>query len=70
MLESTTIAVPENLLKNIGLKWRENIHYQLCPEELTAQTVERGEGVLNNNGVLVIKTGEFTGRSPIDTFSV
>src|SRR5205085_11897892 len=37
---------------------------------LTEQTLHRNEGVLNNTGALCIKTGEFTGRSPKDKFTV
>jgi phosphoenolpyruvate carboxykinase (ATP) len=48
----------------------ENIHYQLDPEELTEQTLLRGEGWLNDTGALVINTGKFTGRSPKDKFTV
>jgi phosphoenolpyruvate carboxykinase (ATP) len=66
----TMFAVPKNELVNIGLRIGENIHYQLSPEELTEQAVARGQGVLNNTGALVIKTGEFTGRSPKDKFIV
>ncbi len=54
----------------MGLRDGDHIHYQLSPEELTAQTVSRNEGVLNDTGALVIKTGEFTGRSPKDKFIV
>jgi phosphoenolpyruvate carboxykinase (ATP) len=66
----TMINLPKNELVNVGLRVGENIHYQLTPEELTAQTVEKGQGVLNDTGALVIKTGEFTGRSPKDKFIV
>jgi phosphoenolpyruvate carboxykinase (ATP) len=66
----TLLALPKNALINLGLRSAENVHYQLTPEELTEQAVERGEGVLNNTGALVIKTGEFTGRSPKDKFIV
>jgi phosphoenolpyruvate carboxykinase (ATP) len=66
----TMINLPKNELLNLGLKVGENIHYQLTPEELTEQTVARGQGVLNDTGALVIKTGEFTGRSPKDKFIV
>lgn len=64
------LAVPETAIINLGLKTAENVHYQLSPEELTEQTVHRGQGVLNDTGALVIKTGEFTGRSPKDKFIV
>src|SRR5689334_11953297 len=46
------------------------IRYQLTPEELTVQTIQRNEGVLNNTGALCINTGEFTGRCPLDKFTV
>jgi phosphoenolpyruvate carboxykinase (ATP) len=66
----TMIAMPKNALVNLGLKLSADVHYQLSPEELTQQTVQRGEGVLNDTGALVINTGKFTGRSPKDKFTV
>jgi hypothetical protein len=30
------------------------LHYQLMPEKLTIQTIQRNEGVLNNTGALCI----------------
>ncbi|MEO6584270.1 MAG: phosphoenolpyruvate carboxykinase (ATP), partial [Ferruginibacter sp.] len=60
---------PLAALKDLGIN-SNNIHYQLSPNELTEQAVQRGEGVLNNTGALVINTGEFTGRSPKDKFIV
>lgn len=65
----TTMISPEVLVK-LGLHFSENIHYQLSPEELTEQTILRGEGQLNATGALVIKTGQFTGRCPRDKFIV
>lgn len=59
----------ENLAK-IGLRNTENIHYQSSPEELVQDTLRLGEGVLTDTGALSIKTGEFTGRSPNDKFTV
>ena len=53
-----------------GLITSQNIYYQLPPEELINQSLEKGEGVLSDNGALVINTGEFTGRSPKDRFIV
>jgi len=69
-MSMSTISFPtENLLKS-GLKLAETIHYQLPPEELIQDTLRLGEGMLNDTGALVINTGEFTGRSPKDKFTV
>jgi phosphoenolpyruvate carboxykinase (ATP) len=64
------VTIPKKLLLNLGLKNTESIHYQLSPEELVQDTLRIGEGVLNDTGALVIRTGEFTGRSPKDKFTV
>ena len=65
-----TIAISKKTLMKIGLQNSESIHYQLAPEELIQDTLRIGEGVLNDTGALVIRTGEFTGRSPKDKFIV
>jgi phosphoenolpyruvate carboxykinase (ATP) len=68
------MAVPSLFTKeklvSLALSGNQNIHYQLSPEELTEQTVSLGQGTLTHKGALVIKTGEFTGRSPQDKFTV
>jgi phosphoenolpyruvate carboxykinase (ATP) len=46
------------------------VFYQLTGEQLVSQVLDRGEGLLNDTGALVIKTGAFTGRSPADKFIV
>lgn len=66
----TMLSVPKNSLINLGLQIAENIHYQLSPEELIQQTVALGQGVICDTGALVINTGEFSGRSPDDKFTV
>jgi phosphoenolpyruvate carboxykinase (ATP) len=65
-----TISIPTRDLLKLGLKSAESIHYQLTPEELVQHTLRLGEGVMNDTGALVIRTGEFTGRSPKDKFTV
>ena len=65
-----TISIPTENLVRSGLKYAETIHYQLTPEELVQDTLRIGEGSLNDTGALVIRTGEFTGRSPKDKFTV
>lgn len=67
---STMPEAPVKALEQMGLPCTHPIHYQLSQEELTAQAVQREEGVLNNTGALIINTGEFTGRSPQDKFTV
>lgn len=62
-------APPKTLLR-LGIKNIDNVHYQSTPEELIQDTLRLGEGVLNDTGALVIRTGEFTGRSPKDKFIV
>jgi phosphoenolpyruvate carboxykinase (ATP) len=69
-MSAPTLTIPtENLVKS-GLKLTETIHYQLSPEELVQDTLRSGEGILSDSGALVIQTGEFTGRSPRDKFTV
>ncbi len=69
MTIETILNPPTEALKKLGIA-SQNMHYQLSPNELAQQSVERGEGTLNDTGALVIKTGEFTGRSPKDKFIV
>src|SRR5215204_2094621 len=65
-----TISFPtKNLMKSV-LKFSENVHYQTCPGDLILDTLRLGEGVLTDTGALIIHTGEFTGRSPKDKFTV
>ena len=64
------IAIPKKNLLSLGLSNSENIHYQLSPQELVQDTLRMGDGVLNDTGALIIRTGEFTGRSPKDKFIV
>ena len=64
-----TISIPTRQLRKLGLN-NTNINYQLSAEELTEQTLQYGEGVLNDTSALCVSTGEFTGRSPKDKFIV
>jgi len=70
MSEPTTTPIPKDNLIQISQTATGNIHYQLSPEELVQDTLRRKEGMLSNTGALVIRTGEFTGRSPKDRYIV
>lgn len=69
-MSNHTMEMPDQALQRLGLKQTNSIHYQLSPEELMQDTLRIGEGVLNDTGALVIRTGEFTGRAPKDKFTV
>ena len=65
-----TISFSRENLVRLGLTNSESIHYQSTPDELVQDTLRIGEGVLTETGALAISTGEFTGRSPNDKFTV
>lgn len=65
-----TISIPTQHLVKIGLQNTDSIHYQSSPEELVEATLRMGEGILTDSGALSLRTGEFTGRSPKDKFTV
>jgi len=69
-MSAPVFVIPLEKLIHLGLKFSDNIHYQLSPSELVQDTIRTGEGILNDTGALVINTGEFTGRSPKDKFTV
>ncbi|HET7898569.1 MAG TPA: phosphoenolpyruvate carboxykinase (ATP), partial [Flavisolibacter sp.] len=64
------ISFPPGALARLGLSLSDNIHYQSAPDELVQDTLRLGEGRLTSTGALAIQTGEFTGRSPKDKFTV
>jgi len=63
-------AIPTDHLVRLGLQISDSLHYQLHPHELVRHCLRRKEGVLNDTGALVIRTGTFTGRSPKDRYIV
>jgi phosphoenolpyruvate carboxykinase (ATP) len=44
------------------------INSQLPLAKLVKQTLALNQGLINNTGALCLNTGDFTGRSPKDTF--
>lgn len=66
----SSVRNPVADLRELGIENAANVYYQLSPERLVKQTVERNQGVLSDTGALAVNTGEFTGRSPKDKFIV
>ena len=57
-------------VEGLGLKNVAAAYWNLSPAELIEESIVLGEGVLTDTGALAVDTGEFTGRSPKDTFLV
>ena len=57
-------------LSAFGISNTNYIYANLSPQELINQSLDRRLATLSDTGALVIKTGEFTGRSPDDKFTV
>lgn len=63
-------SLSQEILGYLNVTGVRKIYYNLTPAELVEHTLVKDEGVLADNGGLVVKTGEFTGRSPKDKFVV
>jgi len=71
MSVETTSFQAAKMLKNLfssNPPSSRKVHYQLTSNELLADCLNKGQGVLSDTGALVINTGQFTGRSPKDKF--
>ena len=55
----------ENKILNI-----KNVHVNLSIEIIAEHIIQNGEGVIGQNGALMVDTGIFTGRSPQDKYFV
>jgi phosphoenolpyruvate carboxykinase (ATP) len=64
------ISNPLRDLARLGIRVRDGIYYQLPAQDLIRDSLSRREGKMSDLGALVIRTGEFTGRSPKDRYIV
>jgi phosphoenolpyruvate carboxykinase (ATP) len=69
-MQEIGLKSPTASLGELGLKNLKTAYWNLSPEELVEQSIQKGMGQLADSGALVIYTGEFTGRSPEDRFIV
>ena len=67
-----TVANPEHAkkLEPLGLINLGNLYWNAGAAFLYEQSIRRREGYLAHNGPLVVRTGQYTGRSPKDRFIV
>lgn len=68
-MENIGIKNPSADLAQLGIKTA-TTYWNLAPALLVEKTLAKAQGVLNDTGALVIKTGKFTGRSPNDRYVV
>jgi phosphoenolpyruvate carboxykinase (ATP) len=66
MIDSKTKSIS---LISLGIK-NATVHYQLSSSDLHEEILKKKQGEESSLGAIVINTGEFTGRSPMDRFIV
>ncbi len=67
-MKNSTLST-NHTVENYGIT-NATVHWNLSPEELTDICVEKNLGKVVKSGALMVNTGEFTGRSPLDRFIV
>lgn len=68
-MSDTAAKHPTTDLSNLGFQ-NTTINWNSSRENLIQKTLDLNLGILNDTGALCIDTGEFTGRSPKDKFTV
>jgi phosphoenolpyruvate carboxykinase (ATP) len=57
-------------LDQIGISGSKHVYWNLTPGELYEEAIQRREGLIVEDGPLLVHTGKYTGRSPNDKFIV
>ena len=70
MSELSPLPHSEIGLETLGLNNLKNEYWNLPTPALYEEALKRNEGILAHLGPLVVRTGQFTGRSPNDKFVV
>jgi phosphoenolpyruvate carboxykinase (ATP) len=63
-------AISENGIENQGINNAGTVYWNLTTPMLYERAVSRQEGIIAHLGPLVVRTGDYTGRSPKDKFVV
>ena len=53
-----------------GLRGIQTVYWNLGTAQLIERSIQRHEGMLASGGAFVVRTGQFTGRSPKDKYIV
>src|SRR5690348_9271616 len=69
-MQNTDVRSRDHALKQYGIGDAAAAHWNLGAASLLEKAVQRHEGMLAECGALVVRTGQFTGRSPKDKYIV
>ncbi len=69
-MQDTSVRPRAHELNQYGIRDAELAHWNLGAAQLIEKAVQRHEGLLASGGAFVVRTGQFTGRSPKDKYVV
>jgi phosphoenolpyruvate carboxykinase (ATP) len=69
IMQELGIKPPDASVKDLGIE-DGKAHWNLPPHQLIQHALKAGQAKLTSTGALAVDTGEFTGRSPKDKFTV